>query len=244
MQQVTLMPQHSRLALTEAHIDRMREHWPFDLTLNVKTFHIFVFYGLMNPEMYQRIDEDNFEPWRLEANWDQWGISVLFDYQRYEAYSYYELHRDLCLRHQHYKVRLHPTMGLGLFVTSPDVKYEHILLTDPKGNDPGLFGFIEYLPKSLFQYFNKEKHPSLYQDPEGNQGILYGPLYFCNHQSWAPEFESLYQHCRSHQVLVRSTETIIVDVVDIEAYIKYVSSIFNNNNKRKCRYDSNNVELL
>lgn len=146
MQEEFLIPDHMRLYLTQDVVEHMKNNLPSTMTLNCKTFHIFTYYGLMDPHTYQRMDKDGYEPWRNTYNWETWGVSEN-EKLRHETFAYYELHRDLCLRQDKYKVKYDPDMGLGLYPSSPDITYKDIY---PGPLHAGVFGFIEFIDDDDF----------------------------------------------------------------------------------------------
>lgn len=213
MAQEILMNPNLTKILTEEVVTYMKNRIPGKiLTMNCMTFHCFVFYGLMDPSMSRRIDEDDYEPWRERSNWKRWGVSEL-EWLRYETFAHFEMHRNNCFRHPHYRVLFDPIMGLGLYPRQQHMRYRQLY---PGPAHTGLFGYIEFLNDEEFDYFHLNGHPSMYQDPEGNKGIMYGMLYFCNHQSWAPSFQPLNKNHASHQVLITTRELMTVNVVKHE----------------------------
>lgn len=202
MQEEYYIPDNMRLYLTQDVVEHMKNDLPSSMTLNCKTFHIFTYYGLMDQHLYRLIDEDGYEPWREPANWKVWGISEV-ESLRHETFACYELHRNLCLRQQNYKVKYDPDMGLGLYPSSPDLTWREIY---PGPLHVGLFGFIEFIDEDDFDWFHAQGYPSLYEDPENNKGLLYGALYFCNHQLWAPKLQPLNRNATSNQVVVIMSE--------------------------------------
>jgi hypothetical protein len=126
MNQENILSQSKQKFLSEALVTSMNRGNPFPVSVNCRTFHSFVFFGLMDPEVFEAMDQNDDQPWREEENWDRWGISRDDDRLRQEEFAFFQMHCDKCLKQYNYKVKLHPEMGLGLFARSPELTYYHL----------------------------------------------------------------------------------------------------------------------
>lgn len=224
MNQENILSQSKQKFLSEALVTSMNRGNPFPVSVNCRTFHSFVFFGLMDPDVYEAMDQNDDQPWREEENWDRWGISRDDDRLRQEEFAFFQMHCDKCLKQYNYKVKLHPLMGLGLFARSPELTYYHL---DPEDLVHGLYGFLEFLNDEEIEWYNATHHPSLYSDRDDNQGILYGPLYFCNHQDWAPPLEDLNPMAKGFQVLLKTQECMTVNAIVVDNQVETVTDYEN-----------------
>mmetsp|Transcript_114059 Transcript_114059/g.322563 ORF Transcript_114059/g.322563 Transcript_114059/m.322563 type:complete len:557 (-) Transcript_114059:809-2479(-) len=204
---IEFIPSPERLSLSAQHMVLMSGNDPSELTLNCKTFFCFVYYGLMDDENYlEFINNTDYEPWKAFNNWAKWDISYQDDALRNEQWAHYRLHRDMALKNPYYQVRRDPVMGLGLYAKDNEVTGEHLY---PEGGiHKGLIGFFEWVDVDTYNFYEKKKFPSLYYDDlDNNWGMMYGPLYFCNHQPWGNSIEPLDPISgKSHQILLTTRE--------------------------------------
>lgn len=212
-QPITLKYEDRKPLVTE-HLRAMSR---FDLSVNCQTFFCFTLYALNNFATYSQMTCDlSYRPW-LDITDGLLQRKYLIpdddEEKKRELYAHYDLHYRLLLKNRTVKVKKTSTMGLGLFARDDHITYEHLRSCYGR---MGLFGYIEWLDNEAFQWFQDNRFPSLYADAEGNRGILYGPLYFCNHQPWGPSFEAVEE---GTALSYQATLTTIVSTDKIEAEI-------------------------
>lgn len=195
----------NRKVLTPEHIHALKGNKTNNISINCETFFRFVHYAMNDVNTYNSMVKDlSFKPWRILENNLKYNIPDENDIKINQMYAHYDLHHTLLLENPIVKVKPTATMGLGLFAVNDNTKYSN--LSHCYGKDLDLFGYVEWLDDEAFNWFNDRKFPSLYTDYEGHKGILYGPLYFCNHQPWGPTFEAINETTfRSRQVTITTT---------------------------------------